>query len=172
MLDTNLINARQKLAAVNQLEIWRRNEVIHLLFPEPAFVEAVAGRSAQRTAKAGEYVRTNSARITDADREQFMAIEHAIFPGGAQTASQRNDVEIVYQAWDWYHVLVTNDGASKSQPGGILGAATRLAELGVTVMRPGDAVAHVKVRIADRDRRVESNCDATGTRYPRWLYQD
>lgn len=172
MIDTNAINAKQRIAALNQIERWRADEVIMLLMPEPAYVEAIAGDDDKRRAKAGTQVRTNSSRITAEQKARFSAIERALFPEGAADDSQRNDVEIVFQAADWGYILVTSDGDSKRQPRGILGARDELAALGITAMRPEEALDHIRSRISDRDRRVAANCAATKTLAPQWLGKD
>ena len=172
MIDTNAINARQKIDALNQMEKWRADGVIMLLMPEPAYVEAQAGANAERSAKAETQLRTNSSRISPEQHQRFSGIEKAVFPNGVTMDSERNDVEIVYQAADWGYVLVTNDGDSKTQPRGILGARRELAELGVSVMRPEEAMEYVRQRIRNRDERLTSNCAATGTPEPAWLWND
>jgi hypothetical protein len=45
MIDTNAINARQKISALNKIEQWKRDGVIMLVMAEPAYVEAQAGRN-------------------------------------------------------------------------------------------------------------------------------
>ena len=57
-IDTNLINARQKLLAMNQLERWFDDEVILINMSGTARTEALAGGSAQRTRKANERIFT------------------------------------------------------------------------------------------------------------------
>jgi hypothetical protein len=171
MIDTNAINARQANDALNQIETWRASGVILHLMSEPAFAEAMSGRNDARIAKAGKQVRGISHHGADEQR-LWLAIERAIFPRGAQTDAQRNDVEIVFQAHAWGYVLVTTDGESRRQPRGILGSRHELAELGVTVMRPEEFVAVTRVRIAARDERIERICALKGVPVPSWLGQD
>ena len=172
MIDTNAINARQRDPALNQLEAWRASGAIALLMPDHAFKEAVAGGDAAREAKASRQVRTNSARISQEQKCRYAEIERAIFPNGVMSQNQRNDVEIVYQAADWRYILVTNDGASQSQPRGILGARAELARLDVTVMRPQEAVEHIRKRIRERDSRVTTVCETRGMETPDWVGRD
>lgn len=171
MLDANAINARQADDDLNQIEIWRASGVILHLMPEPAYAEAMAGGNAKREAKANKQVRGISHH--DANEQQIWnAIESAIFPGGAGTAGERNDVEIVFQAAAWGYVLVTNDGASRRQPRGILGARDDLAAMGITIMRPREFVRTTRDSIAKRDERIQRVCSAMGVALPNWLGQD
>lgn len=122
MIDTNAINARQKNSALNQLEKWRFDGVIYLLLPERAHDEAVIDGNTLREQKAGTFIRANSARISEEQHARYAAIEAAILPNGVSSSSQRNDVDIVYEASAWGHIVVTSDGDSRRQPRGILGA--------------------------------------------------
>jgi len=166
MIDTNAINARQGIKALNQLERWRKDGVIMLMMPERAFKEADAGDNAERSEKALRQVCSNSERITQEHHRLFAAISTAIFPKGVRGSADQNDVEIVYQAADWDHVLVTADGGSKRQPGGILGAKSALFEIGVTVIGCDEALEYVRKLIKARDERLTSNCEVTGTPEP------
>jgi hypothetical protein len=170
MIDANAINARQANAALNQIEAWRASGAVLHLISDPAYDEARKG-SAAHEAKAGRQL-IGISHHDAAEADLWKAIEKAIFPKGASTPSQRNDVEIVFQAHAWGYVLVTNDGNSRRQPGGILGAAKALGELGVAVMRPEEFVALTRLRIAKRDERVRQNCIVTQTPLPDWLGQD
>ena len=100
------------------------------------------------------------------------AIERAVFPGGAASQSQRNDVDIVFNALKYGATLITNDGGSKRQPGGILGNRDRLADLGVRVMTPPEAVRLVRQRIAERDERARRSAERDGKRLPEWVGKD
>jgi len=63
------------------------------------------------------------------------------------------DVDTIRVAQLWTANVITNDGASKTQPGGILGAASRLhREIGVQVMRDFEAEKLVARLIRERDR--------------------
>ena len=44
-----------------------------------------------------------------------------MFPNGAKDDNELNDVRIVCEAKKYEAILVTGDGGSKAQPGGILG---------------------------------------------------
>lgn len=171
MLDTNAINARQANTALNQIETWRAPGVVLQLMAEPAYCEAVAGGSDARIAKAGRQLRGISHHGRK-EESAWKTIEQAVFPSGARTDAERNNVAIVFQAQAWGYVLVTMDGNSRRQPRGILGARQELGELGVTVMRPEEFVTATRERIADRDRRLRQNCTMTGTPLPGWVGED
>ena len=99
-------------------------------------------------------------------------INKILFPNGATTPNQWNDVEIVFNAWKYQSILLTNDGGSKRQPGGILGNRDRLAVLGIRVMRPLEAVSEVKQAIQKRDHRVMLETMRTGEQLPDWVGRD
>jgi hypothetical protein len=65
--------------------------------------------------------------------------------------NEANDVEIAFNANKYGAILVTADGGSRRQPGGILGNRVALARLGVQVMSDGEAVALVREKIQERD---------------------
>ena len=172
MLDANVISARQKDAFVSQLELWRDDEVIQVLMSEVANEEASQGGNETRREKAASIISTNSWNSADEARGLRASIAAAIFPNAALTEQDNRDVEIVYEAAKWHSILVTNDGLSKKQPRGILGSWRELAESGVTVMRPADAVALARQKIAERDTLVSAICRATGTPVPDWVGKD
>ncbi|MBI2796796.1 MAG: hypothetical protein HYX65_08845 [Gemmatimonadetes bacterium] len=171
MIDTNAINARQASNALNQIEAWRATGAVLHMMSVPAYREASAGGDEVRAAKADRQLQ-GIAHYGGDEEPMWKAIERTIFPSGAGTQSQRNDVEIVFQARAWGYVLVTMDGASRRQPGGILGARERLAELGVTVMRPEEFVATTRERISAHHQRVRRNCALAGTPLPDWIDKD
>jgi hypothetical protein len=142
------------------------------LMPEFAYLEATADGNPYREAKAGRFVRSRSGRISPEAHELYASIERAIFPRGVATAGQANDVEIVYEATIGRYILVTTDGASRRQPRGILGARAELAALGGLVMRPAEAVEHVRDRIRQRDARIEQLCAAYAKPIPHWVGND
>jgi hypothetical protein len=88
-IDTNLINSRQKLPAVNTLEKWYADGVINMA--GTAREEALAGGDTKRTQKANQQIFTITAPAST-DSPRFKAIESVLFPGGARDENQRNDV--------------------------------------------------------------------------------
>lgn len=171
-IDTNRINARQKCAAMNQLEIWRQNGVIEIDMCDVAQGEASKG-DATRFEKASDYIYpiTLDSHRTSAE---FRGIRDILFAGKASlTPNEVNDVTVVFHAKANHCILVTNDGGSKRQPNGILGNRERLLEeLGITVMRDIEAVALVAKRIKERDMRAERVALTTGEALPDWVAKD
>jgi hypothetical protein len=80
----------------------------------------------------------------------YEQVEKALFPTGTRSANQQNDVKIVAEASKYQAILVTADGASNSQPGGILGNRDKVKGL-VTIVSPTEAVELVKRKILERD---------------------
>jgi hypothetical protein len=169
-VDTNLINARQKLAAVNQLEKWRDDEVILINMSSTAHVEAQADGNAIRTRKANQFIFTATAPMDSAD-ELFKKVEDAFFPNGASNENQRNDVRIGCEAVNYGAILVTGDGGSKSQPGGILGNRHKLKGV-VTVFSPEEAVNFVREKIRERDKFNLEFVRKFGGTIPEWTGLD
>jgi len=67
-------------------------------------------------------------------------IARIVFLIGVKTTSQKNDVEILLTAFMCGATLVTSDGASKTQPRGILGSKAELTKIGVRVMTPNEGL--------------------------------
>jgi len=104
-------------------------------------------------------------------RHILQEIENILFPSGAQTTSQVNDVRIIFNAAYYMSILVTNDGDSTSQPNGILGNRDKLAKF-VQVMRDSEAVELVKERVKERDERARKIASMTGRPLPEWVGND
>lgn len=79
---------------------------------------------------------------------------------------------MVFNARKYDAVLVTADGASKSQPGGILGNRDALKKLGITVMTDVEAVALVDGAIQRRDDAARFAQKLTGEAPPEWVGRD
>jgi len=114
-IDTNLINARQKLPAVNQLEKWFEDGVILINISDTARSEAIAGNYVPRTRKANKQIYITTPPMEPSD-PLYSEVETALFPKGARDDNQRNDVRIVCEAAKYAAILVTGDGGSKAQP--------------------------------------------------------
>jgi hypothetical protein len=135
-----------------------------------AHSEAKAGSSPVRERKANQQIFTASEPAASGDA-MFRKVEAALFPGGTQNDNQRNDVAVVCEAIKYSAILVTADGGSKTQPGGILGNRQRLRGF-VQIMSPDEAVAFVRQKIQERDdfnRRVVSQCEGN---LPEWTDKD
>lgn len=180
-LDTNLINAKQRLAEVNRLEKWATDGVILINMSGVAHAEAQADGNPHRVKKAATHIFTiisddegdpSDAAAGGAD-QLFAKIEATLFESGAQNENQRNDVHIVCEAIKYNATLVTNDGASKSQPGGILGNRDKLKALAnIKIMSPAEAVSFVEKKIAERDGWVLRVVQETGETLPAWVGKD
>lgn len=151
-LDACCVNARGKLDAINRLEAWHANGVIDLRFPEDAQREAEDGKNPGRVTKARSYWIPLTMANTEEERAFLKEISRTIFGDRPLSPGEMSDARIVFTANKDSSILVTRDGASKTQPGGILGAAADLAKLGVTVMSDVQAVRFVEKEIAQRDR--------------------
>jgi hypothetical protein len=169
-IDTNLINAKQKLKAVNQLERWYADEVILINMSGTAHAEAQADGDERRARKANQRIFTATASIEENDT-LFKKVEGALFPQGAKNDNQRNDVRIVCEAAKYHAILVTSDGASKSQPGGLLGNRDKLRGL-VEITSPGEAVAFVNSKIRERDDWNKRVAKEFGGEVPPWTGKD
>ncbi|OGX27368.1 MAG: hypothetical protein A2705_01990 [Omnitrophica WOR_2 bacterium RIFCSPHIGHO2_01_FULL_52_10] len=99
-------------------------------------------------------------------------IQLILFPLGVQSRNNQNDVEIVFNAWKYFRILVTDDGDSRSQPVGILGNRDHLADIGIRVMRDDEAVELVKQKIIDRDQRARRIVLMEGKSLPDWVGLD
>lgn len=171
-LDANRINSRGRLEHVNQLERWHEAGVILLEMARPAQEEAKAGTDSRRRRKALGHIFTLTYADTGREQRRLKQIEEVLFSGKATTQNERNDVEIVFNADKYGAILVTADGASKSQPGGILGHREQLSQMGIQVMRDSEAVDHIRERIRIRDRNARLVADKMGKALPSWVGED
>ena len=169
-IDANLINARQRLPSVNQLERWFKDEIILINMSSTAHQEAQAGGSQDRARKANEQIFTVTEPVSETD-PLFQLVADALFPAGVSDDNQRNDVRIVCEASKYQAILVTADGASKTQPGGILGNRHKLNGL-VQVMSPEEAVVFVRGKITERDVFNERVVKEFGGELPSWTGRD
>ena len=169
-IDTNLINARQKLPAVNQLEKWFEDGVILINMSGTAQREALAGGNALRTRKSNRQIYTTTPPA-DAFDPRYREIEHALFPNGAEDDNQRNDVKIVFEAAKYAAIFVTGDGGSKRQPGGILGNRHKLKSI-VEILSPDEAVAFIRAKIRERDDFNARVFKEFGGQLPAWTGAD
>jgi hypothetical protein len=171
-IDTNLINARQKLESVNQLEKWATDRVILINMSGTARVEALAGGNPQRSQKANQQIFTTTTPAAP-DEARFKIIEGILFPEGAKDENQRNDVRIVADAIHYAAILVTQDGGSKAQPGGILGNRDALAKrFAIRILTPDEAVTMVQEKIRERDESNRHVAREFGGELPEWTGKD
>jgi len=169
-IDTNLINARQKLAAVNQLEKWYDDGVILINMSATAHGEAQANGNAMRTRKANQNIFTATPPVEPTD-PLFKKVESSLFPDGAHTENQLNDIRIVCEATRYEAILVTGDGGSKTQPGGILGNRHKLRD-SLKILSPDEAVDFVRQKIQGRDVFNVQFVKEFGGELPPWTGRD
>ena len=123
-IDTNRINSRGTLANMNKLEHWADQGLILLCMSKVAHEEARAGGDQVRASKALASVFSETMADTPDERNRLAAIEAILFPSGAQTQNQRNDVEIAFNAGKYGAFLVTADGH-------LLAHRSELGQLGI-----------------------------------------
>lgn len=172
MIDANRINARQADPHMNRIETLRENEVIELMMSESSHQEARAGGDPRRVHKASMHIFSMTMANTANEQEELLTIEKVLFPGGAVTANQRNDVDLVFNAAKYRRILITADGGSKRQPGGILGNRAALASLGVRIMTAEEAVALVQQKIEERDEMARLSAQMERLPLPDWVGRD
>lgn len=134
LLDANRVNARQRCPASNFLERLYELGRIRLSYPLTAHREASrgGGNVKKRRAKLRDYPWDSATHGRNDDVLGTLA--EILGP------AHRNDIEICYVAFTRGLPLITTDGGSRTQPGGILGNAQALAKVGVLVMSPREAV--------------------------------
>jgi hypothetical protein len=172
MIDANRINARQADPDMNQIEAWHANGVIDVLMPEAAYEEARAGGDPRRARKVSRHVFSMTMDRTQGEQEALREIERLRFPAGARTQNEQNDVEIVFNARKYKRILITADGGSNRQPGGMLGNRAPLADLGATIMTAAEAVVLIRKKVAGRDDRARRSAREEGTPLPEWVGRD
>ena len=171
-IDANRINARQRAPSMNRLEKWHKDGVIMLEMCEVSLGEAATGSKA-RAQKASGYVYSLTYADTADEKKRIDQIACILFPAGVKDKNQQNDVEIVFNAAKYCRVLVTNDGGSRTQPGGILGNADALSKsVRVRVVSDGDAVKMVEGAIRNRDERARHIAKKRGIQLPDWVGKD
>lgn len=172
-IDTNRINAKQQIENMNLLEKWAKDGVIDLEASEVVLEESFAGNNVERKRKAEGYIYSITYAEADSEKDKIKQIEAILFPDGIKDENQKNDVEIVFNASKYSRFLVTRDGGSKKQPGGILGNKEKLKnELGITVMNDQEAVDLINTRIQKRDNLCKHIAKGTGNKLPEWVGRD
>lgn len=170
-IDANRINASGRLANMNQLEAWHKTKVIRINMAETAQSEAARGSSV-RTRKAYHYIATKTMNLNPEEADLKRRIQLALFPQGFTSESDQNDVDIVFNAKKYGCALVTNDGGSRTQPGGILGNRHKLLALGIRVLTDEEAVAEVRNLITRRDETERERHRIRGEPLPDWVGRD
>lgn len=178
-IDTNRINAKSNETNMNILEKMKECHVIRLLLPMQVNREIMNQVSASvnaetRKKKASNYIYSKEC-LSISERETYKRIRKIIFPNEKMDKRKWADVRIVFTALKNQCPLITNDGDSKKQPGGILGHRDELMkELGAQIIRDYEAVELVKKAIIERDKRIISFHNHESDRYPLydWVGKD
>jgi hypothetical protein len=171
-IDTNKVNARSCLVNMNRLEKWHEDDVITLAMSEVAQSEAAAGGDRNRKSKAHDYVFTGTHSRTQSEKTLLREIERVLFPSGVKSENEGNDVAIVFNAIKYGAILITNDGGSKRQPGGILGNRHKLKSLGAKILTDEEAVQLVQDLVKKRDERMRLYCERAKIPLPDWVGND
>jgi hypothetical protein len=171
-IDTNRVNARSCLVNMNKLEEWHQDDVISIEMSSMAQSEAAVGDDQKRKSKAYGYIYNEDIPSTPGEKRRLQEIAAILFPGGEKSENERNDVKVVFTAMKYEAILITNDGASKRQPGGILGNRERLKRFGIKILTDEEAVRLVQDLIHKRDERTRCYCERTGEALPDWVGKD
>ena len=155
---------------MNQLEKWFDDGVILINMSGTAHMEAQPGGNLARTRKANRQIFTGTP-AADPSSAEYRRIENALFPDGARTESERNDVRILCDAAHCAATLVAGDGGSNSQPGGIRGNRHKVANL-VRILSPDECVVFVRGKIRERDDFNARVAREFGGELPEWTGQD
>ena len=172
-IDTNCINSRSNLPAMNILERWDEDGVIFMKdISDTAQKEAMAGNDPIRKEKALQFV--DNILFRDSENNKIISdIKKILFPAGIKNQNQMNDVLIVFDCTNDSAILITNDGASKSQPGGILGHRAELKKkFGLIIMTDKEAVEFVQDKINERDKRAQFLHEKYCHELPKWVGKD
>ncbi|RPH59938.1 MAG: hypothetical protein EHM89_09800 [Acidobacteria bacterium] len=164
-IDTNRINSRGTLVAMNQIERWHRHGVIGLVMSDIAHAEAKAGRNARRSRKAVGYIYSLSFEREPAAKRIQQQIVEILFPQGCRRQGDFNDVRIVYNALHYQYILVTADGV-------ILRNREALARLGLRVITDAQAVTLAEQAIQERDAEAREDAAVLGQPLPSWVGKD
>jgi hypothetical protein len=158
---------------MNMLENWASKGVISIDMSQVASKEAQKGSNKKRTDKAREHILTHTHASTPEEQRKLKRIQEIVFPNGITNENQSNDCEIIFNADKYGCILITNDGASKKQPGGILGNAERLKnELNIRVMSDVEAVEEVIRCVQIRDSQCREIARAFNLKLPFWVGKD
>lgn len=166
-IDTNKINARRLLPNMNILQQWHVNNVISISMSEIAQTEAGHAGQLQED-QASTYLANTDENLEDKEIIICKKIAMTLFPGGVDSQNKGNDVKIVFHAFKYKKILITNDGGSRNQPGGILGNRHILKErYNIDIMTDEEAVDYVRCAIRNRDDAAKE-CGQTNS----WIGQD
>jgi hypothetical protein len=147
-IDTNVINSNLENDDMNKLEQWAKDEIIQIIISGTSYKEAKVTNYIPRIKKADQNIFTLTDVEIDENDSAFHTISIALFPNGIKNDNQKNDVKIVYEAMHYNAILITLDGNSKKQPGGILGNRDKIKNI-VQIMNPKEAVQFIETKIEE-----------------------
>ncbi len=158
---------------MNKLEKWERDDLITIIISGKVLEESRKGGNRQRSQKAVGGVFTIPTSPNNEEIDILRKIEKILFPDGAKNINEKNDVDIVFDAWKYPAILITADGDSKRQACGILGNKQKLKNiLDIDVMTDKEAVELVETKIKKRDERYRRIELETGQKLPSWVGKD
>jgi hypothetical protein len=145
-VDTNLLNAKQRLEEMNELERIADLGEIFLNWSSTAHFEALNNNSQTLKKKANRHIYTINEHeenypITESKYKQ--EIFKIMGVNSKSSINDINDALIVCEAQKYGAVLITRDGGSNSQKLGILGRREELAKF-VKIVTPSEALKMVK----------------------------
>lgn len=145
ILDANCVNSRQNNGWLNNLEDKESQGLIDLYYASTSLEEASHG-NLRRKNKAESFPFSESNQDDPTIQIKLNQIKLILYDGENETSNKLNDALIVLQAFLTNSPLITNDGNSKSQPKGILGCKAELANIGISVLTPEEAVLSLKCK--------------------------
>ena len=145
LVDTNLVNAREKNLYMNQLEYWFQNEIISYIYTDITIEKELKyfRPGYKKATKKGFQILCSDNydyldKVTEFSKIVFKNDYNCL------DDNEKNDIDIIYCACNGCRILVTNDGASKKQPRGILGSRKELEEkFGLKIYRDYEIVNYV-----------------------------
>lgn len=157
---------------MNKLEQWTEDDVIAMDISEVAQLEALAGDDLKRQSKACKYIAIETLANSSYEKALVHKIKTVLFAARACTRAEHSDVEIIFNSIKYEAILITQDGNSKRQPGGILGNRDKLKKLGANILTDEEAVRLVEDMIRKRDDMARKLCEQMGEPLPEWVDKD
>ncbi len=152
---------------MNQIEKWADNDVVLVNMSYVSLKEAQNGNNTARTLKALSHIFNFIDDPIDTNSSSYDLVSKALFDGNPKDQNQINDIKIVCDAIKWQAILITKDGGSKKQPGGILGNAHKLKGY-VKILNDQEAIDFIRKKINERDLINEQISQLTSLPLPSW----
>lgn len=145
-VDTNLLNAKQRLEEMNELERMADLGEIFLNWSSTAQFEALNNESKNLKNKANTHIYTINEHDEDYPITESKYKDEIFKIMEINNHSSQNDINdalIVCEAQKYGAVLITRDGGSRSQKLGILGRRKELSKF-VKIVTPSEALVLAK----------------------------